>query len=282
MANRLKVAKVLSIKQLHDQGWSLFSQTFNAIAVGVISGTSFAAPQVAATVAMISSLMPSLKLSTFLDTPSTVNAESHEQRKDAGDVCLVAQPGIVEHILCAAQNFATSDAPQHLLTSDYGVLNVQKALERAMDSFPDGDLNFDNNLDSAGNPDPQTSSLDIDFFYARIEWMQSAGAYSAFFDLDGDGAIQTNVVIDNNDGTYSVTVSSDAVEMVETVLMIQFGDSNFDTIFNSNDIVLVFIAAEYEDAIANNSGWATGDWNGDGEFDSLDLAFVDAIGSYSS
>ena len=112
--------------------------------------------------------------------------------------------------------------------------------------------------------------------------MQSAGAYSAFFDLDGDGAIQTNVVIDNNDGTYSVTVSSDAVEMVETVLMIQFGDSNFDTIFNSNDIVLVFIAAEYEDAIANNSGWATGDWNGDGEFDSLDLAFVDAIGSYSS
>ena len=45
----------------------------------------------------------------------------------------------------------------------------------------------------------------------------------------------------------------------------------------SND-QMVFQAGEHEDVIAGNSTWATGDWNGDGEFDSGDLivAFQDA------
>ena len=37
------------------------------------------------------------------------------------------------------------------------------------------------------------------------------------------------------------------------------------------DFVLVFQAGEYEDRIANNSVWETGDWNGDGDFDSSDF-----------
>ena len=34
---------------------------------------------------------------------------------------------------------------------------------------------------------------------------------------------------------------------------------------------LALQAGEYEDEVADNSKWETGDWNGDGEFDSADF-----------
>jgi hypothetical protein len=37
----------------------------------------------------------------------------------------------------------------------------------------------------------------------------------------------------------------------------------------------------HEDLLANNSSWEDGDWNGDGEFDSSDLVFAFANGSYT-
>ncbi len=49
------------------------------------------------------------------------------------------------------------------------------------------------------------------------------------------------------------------------------GDVNLDGRFDSQDIVLVFQAAEYEDNKENNSSWFEGDWNCDGEFTSADL-----------
>ena len=49
------------------------------------------------------------------------------------------------------------------------------------------------------------------------------------------------------------------------------GDVNLDGRFDSQDIVLVFQAAEYEDNKENNSTWYEGDWNCDGEFNSADL-----------
>jgi hypothetical protein len=45
--------------------------------------------------------------------------------------------------------------------------------------------------------------------------------------------------------------------------------------FNSTDFVAVFQLGQYEDRIANNSTWASGDWNNDTEFDSRD--FVEAF-----
>jgi hypothetical protein len=39
-------------------------------------------------------------------------------------------------------------------------------------------------------------------------------------------------------------------------------------------------AGEYEDGIAMNSVWSTGDWNGDGEFDSGDLVVSFQDGGY--
>ena len=46
---------------------------------------------------------------------------------------------------------------------------------------------------------------------------------------------------------------------------------------NSNEILQ---AGEYEDFAMKNSTWSTGDWNGDGDFDSLDLTIALQSGRY--
>ena len=50
--------------------------------------------------------------------------------------------------------------------------------------------------------------------------------------------------------------------------------------FDSSDLVAVFRAAEYEDGLNQNSGWAEGDWNGDGDFTTLDLTEAFQSGGY--
>lgn len=60
------------------------------------------------------------------------------------------------------------------------------------------------------------------------------------------------------------------------------GDSNYDGRFDSGDLVTVFQAGEYEDAIVFNSTWETGDWNGDKEFDSGDLVSAFQAGEYKN
>ena len=59
--------------------------------------------------------------------------------------------------------------------------------------------------------------------------------------------------------------------LVRHILGTSSGDANLDGVFNSSDLLQVFIGREYEDLVTGNSGWADGDWNGDGEFDSGDL-----------
>ena len=44
------------------------------------------------------------------------------------------------------------------------------------------------------------------------------------------------------------------------------GDANDDGVFNSRDLVKVFIAGEYEDHLNFNSSYDEGDWNGDKDF----------------
>jgi hypothetical protein len=58
------------------------------------------------------------------------------------------------------------------------------------------------------------------------------------------------------------------------------GDSNRDGVFNSSDLVLVFAAGQYEDAIRGNSGWEQGDWNGDGDFTTSDIVLAMSTGNY--
>lgn len=58
------------------------------------------------------------------------------------------------------------------------------------------------------------------------------------------------------------------------------GDANRDGLFNSSDLVAVFVAGEYEDALAINSTWETGDWTADGEFNTRDLVVAFQAGTY--
>ena len=95
-----------------------------------------------------------------------------------------------------------------------------------------------------------------------------SGANGATFDLDGDG------LVDDADRTVWVEASD--------IGKTYFGDSNLDGEFNSTDFVTVFVAGEYEDGIANNSGWDTGDWNGDAEFDSSDFVTAFISGGYET
>ncbi len=60
------------------------------------------------------------------------------------------------------------------------------------------------------------------------------------------------------------------------------GDSNLDGLFDSSDLVTIFQAGEYEDALQDNSTWAEGDWNGDREFTSEDLVLAFQAGSYEA
>ncbi|MFC1757984.1 hypothetical protein ACFL2H_04355 [Planctomycetota bacterium] len=118
-----------------------------------------------------------------------------------------------------------------------------------------GDFDGDDELDIA----------DIDLIWDRIVLSQNGGVSDEDYDLDRDGDV------DADDGLF----------LVKDLMELFIGDANLDGLFNSADLVLVFGAAEYEDAIANNSTWAEGDWNFDGEFDSGDLVAAFADGGYT-
>jgi hypothetical protein len=83
-------------------------------------------------------------------------------------------------------------------------------------------------------------------------------------DVSGDGQIDFDDVetwVSDLKGTY-------------------FGDANLDGEFDSADLVNVFTAGEYEDAIAGNSRWSTGDWNADFDFSTGDLVLAFQDGGY--
>ena len=81
----------------------------------------------------------------------------------------------------------------------------------------------------------------------------------------------------NQDGSLTV---ADRSYLIRNVYNTYLGDSNLDGLFNSSDLVDVFRANEYEDALVGNSVWATGDWTGDAEFDSGDLVAAFREGGY--
>jgi hypothetical protein len=83
-------------------------------------------------------------------------------------------------------------------------------------------------------------------------------------DIDGDGDIDFD----------------DRERWVLDIQNTYFGDSNLDGEFNSQDLVAVFQAAEYDDSIKGNSTWMEGDWNGDGDFDSKDLVLAFQYAGY--
>ena len=72
----------------------------------------------------------------------------------------------------------------------------------------------------------------------------------------------------------------DRTYWVDSILGTYFGDADLNRVFDSGDLVAVFSAGEYEDALAHNSGWAEGDWDGDGDFTSGDMVMAFKDGGY--
>ncbi|MCA9216769.1 MAG: VCBS repeat-containing protein [Planctomycetales bacterium] len=112
------------------------------------------------------------------------------------------------------------------------------------------DLNADGNVDGA----------DGDLLYASIR----NGSEETKFDLNGDGSVS----------------NLDMITMMSDGLGSSVGDSNYNGVFGTDDLVLVFQAGVYEDNVAGNATWATGDWNVDGDFTTNDLVFVFTNGNY--
>lgn len=103
---------------------------------------------------------------------------------------------------------------------------------------------------------------DLDLVSAAIR----SGNQDLVYDLTQDGQVN----------------AADRLFLLHTVLQTDAGDSNLDGKFDSQDLVAVFSASQYEDGLFQNSLWSSGDWNGDGEFDSSDLITAFATGSYAA
>ncbi|MCA9170296.1 MAG: lamin tail domain-containing protein, partial [Planctomycetales bacterium] len=113
-----------------------------------------------------------------------------------------------------------------------------------------GDLTGDKRVDMA----------DIDHLQASVRTGDLSG------DLTGNG------VVDTGDLTF----------LVQNVLGSKIGDVNLDGRFDSHDLVLLFVAGKFEDAVASNSLYREGDFNLDGDFTTADLTFALQQGEYDS
>jgi hypothetical protein len=107
-------------------------------------------------------------------------------------------------------------------------------------------------VDADFSGDGFITAVDIDLLSAAVK----AGDHR--FDLNNDGTA------DDDDHRF----------MIETVLKTTYGDSDLDRVLSPRDFVAVLQSAEYEDGTDGNSGWAAGDWNGDGDFNRLDLSLL--------
>ena len=75
---------------------------------------------------------------------------------------------------------------------------------------------------------------------------------------------------------------SDVTYLVQDILLTNFGDANLDGIFNSSDLVQVFVTGKYEAIGAAQATWSEGDWNCDGRFTTADLVVAFQGGGYSA
>ena len=99
------------------------------------------------------------------------------------------------------------------------------------------------------NGDSSTDALDIDLLTSKIN------------------AVTTNTAFDLNEDGY--VDQRDRRVWVKQLANTYFGDANLDGMFDSRDLVEVFVAGKYETVL--KAGWAQGDWDGDGLFGSSDL-----------
>ena len=86
----------------------------------------------------------------------------------------------------------------------------------------------------------------------------------------GELELESNVLTHDMSGRFhQVRIETNGVSLKSYQAIP--GDANGDGLFNTTDLVSIFVANEYEDDIDGNSDWTEGDWNGDKEFTTSDL-----------
>ncbi|MCA9198158.1 MAG: Hint domain-containing protein [Planctomycetales bacterium] len=123
------------------------------------------------------------------------------------------------------------------------------------------------------------------YFVGRKEWGFSVWTHNTY---DGPSFIATRpfhfLIRDNTTSTLLFMGRIDDPSQLNNDVSPRIasipGDSNHDGSFNSSDLVYVFAAGKYEDAIDQNASFEEGDWNGDGDFNSSDLVFAFQSGTY--
>ncbi len=201
--------------------------------------------------------------SVVLNSDSSPETEFESQAVfgDSGGGLFVQNDGVWElaGIINAVDGYSGQEepgGPSGVFNALFGAKTLSANLADYRDTiishsgFPAGDFDSDGRL----------SQNDIDL----LTGVMLSGVVPPTFDLNDD------LTIDQEDRRI----------WVEDLASTYFGDSNLDGQFNSNDLVVVFQHAGYEDGIAGNSTWATGDWNGDADFDSGDFVAAFTEGGY--
>ena len=134
---------------------------------------------------------------------------------------------------------------------DGWIVSIQTSIDR------DGDGVFDE-VNTNGQEDV------VYYYFDGIDESAASGESKAQFDLNADGKV------DNDD----------RIEFMLSSVNSYVGDVNFDGMFSSEDLVIVFQSGTFEDDDAGNSNWFSGDWDGDGEFTTADLVFAFQAGGY--
>lgn len=105
------------------------------------------------------------------------------------------------------------------------------------------------------------------------------------FDLNADGALDAGDIdrlcagLQAQDGRFDLDLNrqvdlEDVDLLVVSAMNSAFGDVDFDGVFGTSDMVLIFQRGQYEDTIPKNSKWLDGDWDCDGDFTTSDLVFA--------
>ena len=110
-----------------------------------------------------------------------------------------------------------------------------------------------------------------------------SGNVSNGFDLYGLGAIRNSdlSIATGLPGSHLAEFRGEPVGEHDVLARYTYiGDANLDGMFSTRDLIDVLVAGLYEDEIANNATWATGDWNGDGDFATSDFVLALQSGGF--
>ena len=112
---------------------------------------------------------------------------------------------------------------------------------------------------------------------STISWYENTGGSFRRDEITMGDKVFASGDIDGDDLSELISGGTDGLAIYRQRVV---GDSNGDGVFNSADLVAVFVAGKYDDNIYGNASFSEGDWNGDGEFDSSDLVFAFRSGNF--